>query len=136
MKAACCSRSPGQLHGRRSITVRLRRTNATTEPSTRHLPTKGTRERSELFSSGKLPLLPLVTEQGARKLGSLLPVAKLAMRSWTSSDFGSRSSLDGLLWRPPLGLPCMLSAERGVLDMLGTRSFMTPKCAQATRSSS
>ena len=47
---------------------------------------------------------------------------ELAMRSRTSPDLGSRSSLDGLLGRAPLGLPCVLSVERGVLDMLGTRS--------------
>ena len=125
MKAACCSRSPGQLHGRHAITARLRTTNAMTEPLTRHLPTYGTRERSELSSSAtvvgarKLSLLRLL------KLGSLLPAVKLAIRSLTSPDFfGSRSSLDGLLRRPTTGLPCMLSAARGVLDTVGTRSSM------------
>ena len=59
------------------------------------------------------------------KLGSLLPAVKLAIRSLTSPDFfGSRSSLDGLLRRPTTGLPCMLSAARGVLDTVGTRSSM------------
>ncbi len=91
--------------------MRFSRTNATTVPSKRHLPTKGTRERSELSASGKLPLLSLVAEVGARKLrplllllqllklGSLLPAVELAMCSRTSPDFGSRSSLDGLLRR-------------------------------------
>ena len=51
---------------------------------------------------------------------------ELAMRSRTSPDLGSRSSLDGLLGRAPLGLPCVLSVERGVLDMLGTRSSIVP----------
>ena len=74
------------------------------------MPTKGTRERSELSASGKLPLLCLVAEVGARKLlpllllqllklGSLLPAVELAMCSRTSPDFGSSSSLDGLLLR-------------------------------------
>ena len=99
--------------------MRMATTNATTDPSTRHLPTNGTRERSDVSSATavavvvgakKLPLFKL----RLLKLGSFLVAVELGTRS-TSADLASSSSLDGIFrLRGPL--PSMLFGFAGVVD--------------------
>ena len=115
------------LHGRHAITARIRTTNATTVPSTKHLPTNGTRERSEVCSATavavvvgarKLPLFKL----RLLKLSSLPAAVELGTRA-PSAGLASSSSLDGLFrLRGPL--PSMLSVVRGAVDMGGTLASM------------
>ena len=106
----------------------------TTVPPTKHLPTNGTRERSEVCSATavavvvgarKLPLFKL----RLLKLCSLLVAVELRIRA-TSADLASSSSLDGLFrLRGPL--PSMLSVVRGVVDMVGSLASM--HCSRTVR---
>lgn len=96
--------------------MRIATTNATTDPSTRHLPTNGTRERSDVCSA-----MAVAVAVGARNL-PLLVAVELERRS-TSVDLASSSFLDGIFrLRGPL--PSMLSVVRGVVHAVGKQASM------------